>query len=265
MKKLILTMWILTLALIVISMGLISASIVVGGSVSPIINIVCDPSGYTCSNNFNIINPTFNGNFVPGTTLYTSTINVVNSQLYGRDVYPTKENPTQESCHVEYYNITKRVRYYDNIMVDKTKRVCHYEYVEITKTKRVCSSVNHQRICNNVEYLSTKRERVCELESYQVSKRISLYRNEIEQKSKTICDSNIPNLPIGCLDPITGVYTNQLSLSNFKMSINNGPWQNVPYGINQMHISNANIVFKVDIPSVCSPTYDINKAIYIVN
>lgn len=67
---------------------------------------------------------------------------------------------------------------------------------------------------------------------------------------------------IGCTNPATGVYTNQLSLKSFEYSLDGFNWNVVPY--NKLVVSNSAVVFRVNIPSVCSPEYYINKSISII-
>ena len=71
-------------------------------------------------------------------------------------------------------------------------------------------------------------------------------------------------MSIGCRDPYTNEYTNQLSLRNFKMSEDNGAtWNSIPWGLSWQWLGERNFSFKVDIPTVCSPDYDINETIKI--
>jgi hypothetical protein len=77
-------------------------------------------------------------------------------------------------------------------------------------------------------------------------------------KNVTIC-RNVTT-PIICKNPF-GKYTNQLSLNNFKYSTDNSSWNNITYS--KIYINESLVYFKVDIPSVCSPEYYINKAIFI--
>lgn len=97
-------------------------------------------------------------------------------------------------------------------------------------------------------------------------KKIKIQGECIKNKTKKVCDI----LPIGCFNPPTpcfpnGVYTNQLNLINFKMSYDGTNWLSIPYGRNQIWITDSDIIFKVDIPNICHPEYDINKAIFLVN
>ncbi len=84
------------------------------------------------------------------------------------------------------------------------------------------------------------------------------------EKTVTICKTI--RIPIICFNNITKVYTNQLSLNNFEYSLDNSTWQQVPYfnyNYSKIYINSTYVLFKVNIPSVCSPEYYINKSIFI--
>jgi hypothetical protein len=68
--------------------------------------------------------------------------------------------------------------------------------------------------------------------------------------------------PIICYNPITHANTNQLSLTNFEYSLDEINWIRVPYS--RLYINNTDIRFRVNIPSQCSPVYDINNSISIL-
>lgn len=77
-------------------------------------------------------------------------------------------------------------------------------------------------------------------------------------RTRNICTSP----KIGCTNPVTGKYTNQLSLTAFQYSIDGGTtWEIVPYG--KTTIADSSLQFKLEIPSVCSPEYYMNKAILL--
>ena len=81
----------------------------------------------------------------------------------------------------------------------------------------------------------------------------------IKNKTVTTCKRT----QIMCVNP-NGESTNQLSLSNFKMSFDGITWGNVPYSRDEIPLLiNSSVIFKVDIPDICSPTYKINEAINI--
>jgi len=177
----------------------------------------CDSSGYTCGS-FNTINPTFNGDFVQGNTLYTDTFHVENSMLYGKDVYKDLSSVT-------------------------TKTIC--ENKTFTIKVPVCEDrLNGYRykIINRIKILIPYYKKVCHIETVV--------------KTELVCKK--------IRTPLMCPTTNQLSLSNFKMKINDGTWQNVPYAPNQIKLIDSDIQFKVDIPSFCSPVYQINKAIFLI-
>lgn len=177
----------------------------------------------------------FNGEFKNGTTLFSDSIPVTNSALYGYDVYP--------------------IRSFNLICTDTVylspKRICEQNltgYINITR-----------RTCTYSNYIQDCTVRIIQNPVYKT------YCHTIYiQKTRTTCRTDT-TLPIGCLNP-DGVYTNQLSLSNFRFSNDSGStWFNVPYGINQIYIKNQTLIFKVEIPALCSPTYNINKSIVLAS
>lgn len=132
------------------------------------------------------------------------------------------------------------------ITVPQTRvQSCVTTYKE--KTKRVCEIV----------VVDGRRRRQCHIETYQIP--------------KTVCRwTTSPPVTYACLNP-NGEYTNQLRLENFKFSIDNSTtWQPVPYeathfnNYTRMFLNNITAIFRVDIPPVCSPTYEINKSIKII-
>jgi hypothetical protein len=152
------------------------------------------------------------------------------------------ENGT--TLYSDWYHITDSTLYGDDAY--KIKRNC-------TETI-VCAKYNYtyERVCiHYARYNSSK----C-----LSWKKIKIQGDCIKNKTKTVCDI----LPIGCLDS-SGIYTNQLNLRNFKMSYDNSTWLSIPYGRNQIWIEDSNLIFKVEIPNVCHPTYNINSAIYIIS
>lgn len=165
-------------------------------------------------NNFPVENNVhFNGDWEPGTTLYSNWVTVSN-YFYGKDAYPIRDstqNQRQKVCTTEYR--------------EKRSRVCHYE------------------IINN------KKKRICETEITLIP----------YQKCKYFI---INPVKIGCLNP-NGVYTNQLSLYNFYYSFDGINWNNIPYPNDKISTINSQVIFKVEIPEICSPAYTINSAVYI--
>ena len=154
------------------------------------------------------------------------------------------------TLYSDWYHITDSTLYGDDAYKIKTNCV----------ETQVCAKYNYtyNRVC--IHYASYNPNKCLSW------KRIKIQGDCIKNKTRTICDI----LPIGCFNPPTpcfpnGVYTNQLNLRNFQMSYDGTNWQSVPYGRYQIWITDSNLIFKVDIPSVCHPTYDVNKAIFIVN
>ncbi len=167
----------------------------------------------------------FNGDFGNGSTLYSNTYFIQNFSIYGKDVYPVK------NCSLQNVTSTRK----------KSTFVTEY----LNRTKTTCRLINHTKNCTSTDYQIPRKVRTFILVPYQ--------------RTISVCDP-IP-LPIGCENP---GFTNQLSLGNFAMSFDSGAtWQNIPYQPNQTLIINSTLLFKLDIPSVCSPVYDINKSIVI--
>ncbi len=197
----------------------------------------------------------FNGNFTNGTTLYSNSYDIINASLYGRDVYPIRTNCTNQT-----YNVTVKKYSYENQNITKTRNVCHSEIEYLNKTKTTCRLINHTRNCTTTEYQVQRRHQACKKVEYQFPKRIIVVTNLTVEKTRVRCDS----LPAGCDNPTHG-FTNQLALENFKMSFDGGSnWDDIPYGVNQTWVGNADLSFRVDIPAVCFPSYNVNGAIYFV-
>lgn len=132
-----------------------------------------------------------------------------------------------------------------------------YPVIDNTQNQRqkVCTTYfreKRNRVCHT-EIINNRRKRICEIQITQIPyEKCRYYR--------------INPVTIGCLNP-NGEYTNQLRLENFKVSLDFGSsWVEVPYSQygNPSFSVNSPLMFKVDIPIVCSPTYEINKAIRIV-
>jgi len=214
MKKQILMLSIFAVcALMVASVSAIVTGISIDGTI-----LNCDSSGYTCGI-VNVFSPTFNGSFVAGSTLYTDTIHVTNSMLYGKDVYKLADSiTTKKVCENKTYTI--KVPVCENILKGYRTKIINKIRTQVPYYKKVC----------HIETV-VKTELVC-------------------KKIRT---------------PIMCPTTNQLSLSNFKMKINDGEWQNVPYAPNQIRLIDSDVEFRVDIPRICSPVYQVNKAIFLIN
>lgn len=73
-----------------------------------------------------------------------------------------------------------------------------------------------------------------------------------------------PGTKILCKNPSTGIYTNQLSLTSFKYSIDGITWKSIPYSRDGTDVS-GELRFKLDIPNICSPKYFYNDAIIITS
>jgi len=213
----------------------------------------CDSNNYFCGN-FSETNVIFNGNWSNGSTLYSNYYSIINSTLYGRDVYPIKENCTSILVCSKYDYTYSRIclRNYSDIC---KKYAYHYEK-QCTRNDSSGRCRSYKRVKINDGCIANRTD------LFRTYKTTKVKGDCIANKTETLCRTNFT---IGCLDPDTGIYTNQLSLKNFMMSSDNLTWEDIPYGINQKWINNSNLTFKVHIPSVCSPVYDINNAIFIIH
>lgn len=202
------------------------------------------------------ISPSFNGNFSQGATLFTDSIHIVNSTIFGKDVYPIKTDcTTKEVCSKYAYTYEKVcTRYYSDIC----KRYgYHYE--------RQC--IRYDTMGNCRGYKAVKISDGCV--SYRNDlcsnyKKVKIPGECLAYRTQVLCTGGSP---IGCIDPYTGIYTNQLSLRNFKYSLDGITWNRIPYNSwidPAINIEEADVIFKVDIPSVCTPSYDINNSIQII-
>jgi hypothetical protein len=172
----------------------------------------------------------FNGSWANGTALYSQAYPLGNYTLYSKDIYPNMNT-------VLVQTICK------NNTINYTEPVCILTTIHYTRLIKV-------RHGNNVTYeniTSSRITRECHLES----------------KTKIVKSCNAVRTKIGCTNPITGVYTNQLSLQSYKYSLDGNIWNIVPY--NKLVITNSQVKFKLDIPAVCSPEYYINRSILITN
>jgi hypothetical protein len=126
-----------------------------------------------------------------------------------------------------------------------------YKLISSIEKKLVCinSTINYMdRVCVNKTVLKKGVPLIIKSCSFQT-------------KTKNVTTCKNVTIPIGCLDPSTNVYTNQLRLTNFAYSTDNLSWYVVPY--NKIPINSSTVYFRVIIPSVCSPKYDMNNAIFI--
>lgn len=184
----------------------------------------------------------FNGVFQEGTTLYSDTIQINGGDIWGKDAYPDKTGLNERVKVCEIVNKTKKTR------------VCTTnEAGYVNKTKRVCSRAGYFEpiVCEDVVYQQkTKAKRICETVEIQVPKEVCHW------------ERNNPAI-IACRNP-NGEYTNQLRLENFGVSFDAGSsWQPVPYYGGRLEVGTVDALFRVIVPSECSPTYKIDKAIYV--
>lgn len=172
----------------------------------------------------------FNGDFEEGAVLYSNWYNGT-SNIYGKDAYPNRSTIFQETiCTNETINYMEPVCVLNTTYVTRLVRIRHgynvtYENRTIARTTRECHSENRNRIVQSCRRVRTR---------------------------------------IGCLNPggACGLYTNQLKLAgNFFYSTDGTNWINMTYG--NIHLNNESVRFKVQIPSICTPSYTINRAIIV--
>lgn len=115
-------------------------------------------------------------------------------------------------------------------------------------TTTICSSYNYHY---EKECLKYSGSRCILTTTHRVIDSCKTYRNI------TKCISP----KVGCVNPETGVYTNQLSLYAYKYSTDGVNWVQVPFNI--LKLDDTQVQFKLDIPNECSPEYYKDKAILI--
>lgn len=184
----------------------------------------------------------FDGEWKENTTLFSKWYSVDKGWIWGKDVYPIRKpwmNKREKVCYA--YNKT---RY---------KRVCRENTDGYRIVRRyVCRrrGLDYKIECEWIEKkIPTKRKWICERIPYQKQ----------YKKCRWITKNRVK---IGCMNP-NGVYTNQLSLENFKYTLDEVNWFNIPYPQNKLELTNTTIKFRLDIPAECSPKYKYNRAIRI--
>lgn len=185
----------------------------------------------------------FLGNFSNGTTLFSDVYDFSNETvtLYGHDVYPIREAqpPRQRVCETTF--------------IEKSKRVCERQIVDYrNRTRKTCYRESGRTVCETTIVQVPVYKRVCEIVPYVIE------RNRCRYVSP-------PPITYLCVNP-NGEATNQLRLENFAYSADNGTsWNAIPYISDRLTIENATLLFKLDIPPICSPSYHMNDAIRIVH
>lgn len=188
----------------------------------------------------------FNGDFENGTTLYSEPHSFsVHAEVWGRDAYPDKTTYGREYVCETKYRL-------------KREKVCTEitnGYIERTRT--IC-----RRTWNNDLLIY---ETICQTEVYQIPKRNSIYCDYVyvEEPYEKCTWVRINTQPILCENP-SGTNSNFLALENFKMSLDNSTWQDIPYAGDKFSVNDGETVyFKVEIPGYCSPDYFVDRAILI--
>lgn len=187
----------------------------------------------------------FNGDWNNGTILTSNWYKVSNGTFYAKNAYPIREE-----------GMNKRVKVCDTTYLEKSRRVCEKVFTGYKdKTKRICYRQGNKRYCERIVYQVEVYKRQCHIEHYLKPK----------TKCKYIYLSDY--VKIGCMNP-SGVYTNALLYENFEYKIyGENIWKPMPttiLGLWEVLLNNKWVQFRVIIPEECSPKYDINKAVFIV-
>jgi len=167
----------------------------------------------------------FEGVFQEGTTLYSDSHHIVDGYFYGLDAYPLDG----VECTIE----------------------------EVEKRVRVCETVNYDAV--QTCYLLDSEEQHCitKEQSRERTRRICHYETVIEERER--CS----RAKRACENPVNGRITNQLNLASFEYSFDGTNWDAVPYPQDKIFATNQDIEFRVNIPTVCKPDYDINNSVRI--
>jgi hypothetical protein len=121
--------------------------------------------------------------------------------------------------------------------------------IQFCETQQKCSIYNYHYIKTCIKF--NQRGQCSIYKTTKITDNCKTYTNI------QVC-KNTKSYAAICYNP-KGLATNQLSLNNFFYSTDGINWNQVKYGYNYYPTIEAQ--FKVVIPSVCTPTYDINKAI----
>ncbi|PNX46827.1 MAG: hypothetical protein BV456_11745, partial [Thermoplasmata archaeon M8B2D] len=179
-----------------------------------------------------------------GKTLKTSYYKINNGTFYAKNAYaiiPEEINTTRiRVC--EPYNITK------------SKRVCNSVWTgeNRTRTRRTCHTLGRESWCNETVEKIPIMKRMCEIQGYNLTRLSCRY-------------TTFEKITIGCLNPVSGQYTNALLSENFEYQIKGENWEPMPTnGENwDLTLVNKRARFRVNIPQNCTPEYDIDSAVVI--
>ena len=139
----------------------------------------------------------------------------------------------------------------------------YFNHVSITAKDaypiRNCTTTLIRTVCKEYNYTYVK---VC-LNSRVNTENCSRWKRERVligcKRYFNVTITRCTSLKALCINPFAS-NTNQLSLTNFAYSPDNGTgWYTVPY--KKLELNNVNLIFRVNIPSLCYPVYDIEKAI----
>lgn len=178
-------------------------------------------------------NVDFNGDWENGAVLTSDYYHITDGTFYSKNAYPIRSS--EKVCETTYTTMKKRV--------------CEVEVTYIDRTKTVCNRIDGKWTCEKETYPYPIRRNVCHYEEYQ--------------KPRTTC--RYTSQPIFCQNP-SGVSTNALLSENFEYQINGeDTWNTMPTLKDDwsFNIKDQDVMFRVTIPEVCSPEYDIDKAIVI--
>ena len=185
-------------------------------------------------------NVNFIGVWGQNTTLFSNPYLIENGSIWGKDVYKIA-GPVNQTQVCTNKTVSKLVKQCTNTTND-----VHL----INRTRIKCSRINDTYVCQNVTYTQPiKTRQLC----------VNVPMNITTQTCKFVKDKNQTSL---CFNP-NGSNSNVLELRNFKMSINNGTYQSIPYIEQKLKLNASSVQFRLDIPAICAPEYDFNKAITI--
>jgi hypothetical protein len=176
--------------------------------------------------------PEFNGDWENGAILTTDFYHIDDGMFYSKNAYPIKG---EKVCETNYKTMKKRV--------------CEVQVSYIDRTKTVCKRIDGQMTCEKQTYQYPVRRNICHYETYE--------------KPYTRCQYT--NLPIICENP-SGEKTNALLSENFEYQMQGEDTWNAMPTLREdwsFNLKNEDVRFRVTIPEVCSPKYDIDKAIVI--
>ena len=204
----------------------------------------------------------FDGDWHPGTILYSDVIQDYSGTFFGKDLYYEGSSYSRDrTCHTEYKEQRRRVC--EQVIVgykDQRVKVCDDEETTC-EGRRVCSygmyEGRYQYYCR---VLGCNTQRSCH---YEVVSQSPVYGRECntitEQVPYEKCTTRSSGSKVTCYDPNIGLRTNVLSLANFYYQIDGGGWERMSY--TPVKVENADLRFRLLIPSICTDSFDLSKAV----